>query len=405
MGLRRYRRTLQATTLLGTVGGVVVAYYGITLSSLVQAAAPGGARLAVAAIALATIGCLYACASMLGFCGSTAKHERVRCLMIYFYATIVVSVLLVLFTYMALAAPSAIANWLRLHWSVLGLEGHACCQTYDSAITYLSHRFTTLGGLAVASIACMFASLYCVIKIVTVPTVMRDILSVINVIFVFLGLATFGYGLYMMAHDALDAGEDWIASIFTAIGVAVFVLATLGLVGAKAKSRSLLLAYAVGVVLCLVVLLASAIFAFVAASHLATSYELTHDAGDIACTARLFGCSNCTGDVQCLGAQRRSPTLDVWQPCNASSPEPCLHLATVLFPMPSMASVPSPLYNQVAPCGHCPEWPAVEVASYMQRSLDLVGILCLVNWLFLAIALVAALILRRSLQGYQTESI
>ncbi|OQR95181.1 hypothetical protein ACHHYP_00236 [Achlya hypogyna] len=406
MGIRRYRRTLQVVTILGIVGGVVVAYYGITLSALVHASVPDGSFLSVAAVALSTLGCLYACASILGFCGSTAKHERVRCLMVYFYATIIVCVVLVLFAYLALAAPSTVSNWLRLHWSSLGLEDEVCCSTFDDAHAYLRRRFISMGIIAAVSVVCMLLALYCVIKIVTVPVVMRDILTVINVIFIVLGLGMFSYGIHMTSHDVLDAGQHWIASLFIGVGVLVFTLSTIGLVGAKAKNRSVLLVYAVGIGLSMLLLVASAVFAFIAASHLAQAYGDVHAAGDIACSAHLFGCSNCTGDIACLGAQQRAPHVDVWQACNTSNPLPCHQNRTVLFPHgPANATASSAIYNQAADCGRCPEWPPAEVSSYVRRCLDLVGIVSLLNVLFLAIALGATLILRRSLLGYQTESI
>ncbi|OQR81332.1 hypothetical protein THRCLA_11823 [Thraustotheca clavata] len=403
--MRRHRHALQLLTLLSIVGGAFVAYYGITLSAMVRAASTTPGVSSISALALATIGCLYAFASVLGFCGAIAKHERIRCLMVYFYATIFVSIILLLFTYTALAAPTTISNWLRLHWSSLGLEDQVCCKTFEDAQAYLSERFVYMGIIAGVSVVCMFIALYCVVMIVTVPMVMRDILSVLNAMFIFLSLGAIIYGTYMTYHNIMDAGQQWMASIIITTGILILALSTIGVIGSKAKSRSVLLLYVVGICLCIIILLFCAVFTITYGGHLAEAYQSDKFPGDIACESGLYGCSNCTDFIPCKGAQKQSPTIDIWQPCNSSNPMPCFTNMTVLFVRNQTHTGSSPIYNQAAECSRCPEWSKTQVISYTTHMLDLLGIFALINSIFLFLALLSAIIMRRSLEGYQTESI
>jgi hypothetical protein len=93
----------------------------------------------------------------------------------------------------------------------------------------------TLGAIGFACIALVLASLYCVIRIVTVPIVMKNMLTVINFIFIALGAGkqltvkvwlsfvpgvlttvffaysgVFAYGLTVKSRDEMTAGQEWI---------------------------------------------------------------------------------------------------------------------------------------------------------------------------------------------------
>lgn len=67
------------------------------------------------------------------------------------------------------------------------LRTQPCCGTYERTVAYLEHKFVRLGAIGCAVITLVLASLYCVVRIVTVPIVMKHMLTVINVIFVVLG--------------------------------------------------------------------------------------------------------------------------------------------------------------------------------------------------------------------------
>lgn len=91
-------------------------------------------------------------------------------------------------------AQDTLESWLKHHWSddvLTYLRAQPCCSTYEGTVSYLEHKFVRLGAIGFACIAVVVASLYCVIRIVTVPIVMKNMLTVINFIFLVLGVGTF----------------------------------------------------------------------------------------------------------------------------------------------------------------------------------------------------------------------
>lgn len=53
----------------------------------------------------------------------------------------------------------------------------------------------------------------------------------------------------------------------------------------------------------------------------------------------------------------------------------------------------------------CPEWSAGDVDAYLRSILHVLGLLALVVSLFVIVGMSGAIVLRRSLAGYQTDSI
>lgn len=68
------------------------------------------------------------------------------------------------------------------------LRKQPCCSSYEDTVSYLEHKFVRLGAIGFACITVALASLYCVIRIVTVPIVMKNMLTIINFIFLVLGV-------------------------------------------------------------------------------------------------------------------------------------------------------------------------------------------------------------------------
>lgn len=61
--------------------------------------------------------------------------------------------------------------------------------------------------------------------------------------------------------------------------------------------------------------------------------------------------------------------------------------------------------QQIAACGKCPEWSEADVHAYLRNTLNLLGLFAAVVCFFIVVGFAGALILRRSLAGYQTDSI
>lgn len=63
------------------------------------------------------------------------------------------------------------------------------------------------------------------------------------------------------------------------------------------------------------------------------------------------------------------------------------------------------LVLQIAECGKCPEWSESDVQAYLRGNLHLLGLCAVIVCFFIVVGFASALILRRSLAGYQTDSI
>ncbi|ETV73925.1 hypothetical protein H257_11249 [Aphanomyces astaci] len=399
MNVRTCRRVVQVLTLLSMLAGCAIAYFGIIVSSSLTSTADSSSS-SVTAVMLATFGVVYVAVSMVGFCGVLATKERLQFLMIYFYSTLFISVAFIVFAYMALVAPSTMATWLKLHWSALPLRHHACCRTFDDAHAFISTRYAMLGALGLASIVALVTTLLCIIKIASVPVVMRHMLSVVNAMFVVVATAAIAYGLHAKEYAVLDGGWDWIAWLLVAVGITLFVLAGFGLAGSRMKSRPLLLLYSTGLVMTLIVLWVGATGAFYYAISQVAQIGPT---GDVACSGGLYRCSNCTTPaIRCPGVYESSPGQ--WTTgCATVTLNDSIAFCDSAKTMVSNPA--SPLAFDVVQCGLCPEWRASDVRAYIAASLHLLGIVAIMLSCCVAVALAGAVVLRRSFATYQTESI
>ncbi|KAF0685938.1 Aste57867_22256 [Aphanomyces stellatus] len=418
MGVRQYRRAVQVLTLLSMLAGCAITYFGVILCSSMSSATDTSSA-TVTATMLAVFGVVYVAASAIGFVGVTVSKDRLQFLMIYFYANLFVTVVFVLFAYMALVAPSTVDTWLKMHWANLPLRHRPCCRTFDDARVYvdvlglsmfvisfsldryISVRFSWMGLLGGLGVGSLVAALVCVVKIVTVPVVMRHMLTVVNAMFIFVGIATVVYGFYMKSYTVLDAGLHWLAWMLMGVGVVVFVLSLFGILGARAKSRTLLLVYITGLFLCFLTLCVSAISAFTYATNMDLVDDYAID--DVACGGRLFGCSNCTAPFQVCPGVYHNLTTDHLSLCNTTTNDTTTQACRAGVTLAANPNAPS--HVDIVPCGHCPEWNAQDVRDYVSSSLHLLGILSSMLAFFLAVAFTGAVVLRRSLASYQTESI
>ncbi|KAF1785696.1 Tetraspanin/Peripherin [Phytophthora cactorum] len=288
------------------------------------------------------------------------------------------------------------------------LRDSSCCATYSDAVDYLE---APRGGNWSHCVACMLlviASMYCVVRIVTVPIVMRSMLSVMNVAFTLLGTGLFIFGLSVKVHDEMTSGQT---IIFIVVGTLMVALSVLGIIGSRSKSRSLLLIqYIIGLGSCLVALLVCSVSAFSFSDHLASTYN-AHTSSTLACDINLSGCTNCTDVASemapCEGVMQTNNGY--WVSCNSTSSNGgsmgsdsgCIQGMTVLNAEADQGYD----QNDVAQCGKCPEWSASDVQAYLRSTLHLLGLFAVVVCLFMIVGFGSALVLRRSLAGYQTDSI
>ncbi|KAG7400924.1 hypothetical protein PHYBOEH_003835 [Phytophthora boehmeriae] len=399
--MRPSRRFLRLLCLLSFAGGVSLLGLGLQISL--------SSHVGASAAALSGLGGCVVLLSLLGFVG--AGRDKSRLLLLFFFLNFLLLTGLFVACYAAFFFRDALESWVKHHWGsdvLAALRQKECCATYDKTVDYLEHRLVVVGSLGVVCMLLVVAAMYCVVRIVTVPIVMRSMLSVTNAVFVLLGTGLFIFGLSVKVHDEMTSGQRWIAIIFIVVGTLMVALSVLGIVGARAKSRSLLLIYVIGLGSCLIALLVCSVSAFSFSDNLASTYN-AHTSSTLACDINLSGCTNCTDVVACNGVTLTSDGY--WVSCatasssNSSSSNStdsiCQEGMTVLNAKEDQGDEA----NDIAACGKCPEWSASDVQAYLRSTLLLLGLFAVVVCLFMAVGFAGALVLRRSLAGYQTDSI
>ncbi|KAF4136919.1 Tetraspanin family [Phytophthora infestans] len=399
----RPRKCLRLLTLLSFGCGVTL--LGFALHVVITT------DFGASAAALSALGIGVVVLSLLGFIG--AGRDKSRLLLIFFFVNFLLVTGLFVACYTAFFFQDALESWVKHHWTanvLAALRDSWCCATYSDAVDYLEHRVVAIGAIGVACMLLVIASMFCVVRIVTVPIVMRSMLSVMNVAFTLLGTGLFFFGLSVKVHDEMTSGQRWIAIIFIVVGTLMIALSVLGIIGSRSKSRSLLLIYIIGLGSCLVALLVCSVSAFSFSDHLASTYN-AHTSSTLACDINLSGCTNCTDVtsemIPCEGVMKSSDGY--WVSCsatsfnsgNASSDGDCKEGMTVLNAEADQGYE----QNDIAPCGKCPEWSAFDVQAYLRSTLHLLGLFAVVVCLFMIVGFGSALVLRRSLAGYQTDSI
>ncbi|KAG3032821.1 hypothetical protein PC121_g4252 [Phytophthora cactorum] len=401
--MRPSRKFLRLLTLLSF--GCGVALLGVALHVMLTT------DFGASAAALSALGLGVVLLSLLGFAG--AGRDKSRLLLLFFFVNFLLVTGLFVACYAAFFFQDALESWVKHHWTanvLAALRDSSCCATYSDAVDYLEHRVVAIGAIGVACMLLVIASMYCVVRIVTVPIVMRSMLSVMNVAFTLLGTGLFIFGLSVKVHDEMTSGQRWIAIIFIVVGTLMVALSVLGIIGSRSKSRSLLLIYIIGLGSCLVALLVCSVSAFSFSDHLASTYN-AHTSSTLACDINLSGCTNCTDVASemtpCEGVMQTNNGY--WVSCNSTSSNGgsmgsdsgCIQGMTVLNAKADQGYD----QNDVAQCGKCPEWSASDVQAYLRSTLHLLGLFAVVVCLFMIVGFGSALVLRRSLAGYQTDSI
>eukprot|EP00644_Phytophthora_capsici_P008692 jgi/Phyca11/111611/e_gw1.20.559.1 len=322
--MRPSRKLLRVLTLLSFSCGVTL--LGLALHLVVST------EFGASAATLASLGACVVVLSLLGFIG--AGRDKSRLLLIFFFVNFLLVTGLFVACYAAFFLQDALESWVKHHWTsnvLAALRETSCCATYSDTVDYLEHRVVIIGAIGVTCMLLVIASMYCVVRIVTVPIVMRSMLSVMNVAFMLLGMGLFIFGFSVKVHDEMTSGQRWIAIIFIVVGTLMVALSVLGIIGSRAKSRSLLLIYVIGLGSCLVALLVCSVSAFSFSDNLASTYN-AHTSSTLACDIDLPGCTNCTDissdKTPCSGVMQSD---GLWVSCNSSSSSSdCIEGMTVL---------------------------------------------------------------------------
>lgn len=203
--MRPSRKLLRVLTALSFAGGVALLALGAHVSLR--------AHLGASAAALSALGALVALLSALGFAG--AGRDKSGLLLLFFFLSFLLVASLFVACYAAFCFQDALEAWLKHHWAARVLEHLRAlddCTAFEPCAEYLERRVEQLGAVGAALVALALAQMYCVVRIVTVPIVMKSMLSFVNAVFVALGAGLFGYGLAVKVHADMTSGQQWIGA-------------------------------------------------------------------------------------------------------------------------------------------------------------------------------------------------
>ena len=346
------RKALIWTNVLILAVGVAVTAYSGYLIFLVQTTASTG---------MTAVGSMMVVFAIFGFVA--ARSENTKMLLGYFYSCIFLVSMILLFSIGALLFQRVLETYIDQNWEdttspVYRLRNFDCCKTPSSTKAYLEKNLDVLGALGFAAVATLTFAAYSTVKLISVPIVMKNMLVVINVIFMLIGVCVAGYAIYVTQNSQLEEGAAWIAYLFLSMGLFLVFYPSLGIIGARTKNRKYLTIYELCNVLMLLLLLTCAIGGFAFASELEERYENTPEEqiGEMACNARLPRCSNCT------------------------------------------ATTPASVRK-------CPEWTKKDVEIYVETNLGYLSLLSVLSMVFLLVGTGGAHVLRKSLAEYQCQSI
>ena len=165
------------------------------------------------AAALVALRCCIVLCSIVGFVG--AGRDKSCLLLLFFFMNFLLVTGLFVSCYAAFFFQDVLGSWVKRHWAtnvLKTLRTTTCCATYSDTVQYLKHRVMIIGSVGVACMVLIIASMYCAVRIVTVPIVMRSMLSVTNAIFILLGTGLFVVGLSINVHEEMTSGQQWIGA-------------------------------------------------------------------------------------------------------------------------------------------------------------------------------------------------
>jgi len=357
-------------------------------------------------IGMTTVGSLMIVFAIMGIVG--AKNETSWLLLTYFYMCVFLISMLLLFSVGVVAFQGAVETYVDHHWedtSMGRVRSFNCCKTKADAIAYLKRNLDFLGGAGFTAIGVLSYACYCTVRLISVPIVMKNMLVVINFIFMFIGACVAGYAGYVTQNVNLEAGNEWIAFLFLAMGIFLVIYPAAGVYGARTKNRDWLSFYEACNVLMLLLLLCCAVGGFAFAAQLSARYT-DANVGAIACQGALFGCTNCSGAVPCIPAV---PALaGQYYPCceyGVGTGWDCSACEGQYIGQKLPYNVTGSATLDPRPCGQCPQWTKRGIELYIETNLGYLSLLSILSIVFLLVGTAGAHILRKSLAGYQCQSI
>eukprot|EP00753_Platysulcus_tardus_P016276 PLAT5573.1.p2 GENE.PLAT5573.1~~PLAT5573.1.p2 ORF type:complete len:342 (+),score=184.86 PLAT5573.1:65-1090(+) len=297
-----------------------------------------------AAQGAAVLGSFLLLLSLLGIVGT--RKRSTTGLLIYFYISIAVLMALLLFSFGALFFQDAIRGYLERNWDDLRqhfpeFEGLDRTNALTNAEAYVRSNVRAVGIAGIVTLLFQSLAVTASVKLLTLPVVMRSLLMVTNSFFCLIGICVTAVGGYATSHSELLAADAWVAQLFLAIGLFILLLGFTGIYGAWKKNRSALLVYTIGISVVLILLLLTAVGAFAYSAQITEQFE----------------------------------------------------------------AIPDQEFSNAATAMGYPGYSKADLAAIISTSVKFIGLMSSLIIVILIVGLLSGWVLRRSLEGYQVDSI
>ena len=90
-------------------------------------------------------------------------------------------------------------HWPELQEAAKGLG--SCCETRQGLEDYFRSKFNVIGGIGFGTIAVLALSSWMTVKVLTIPIIMKNMLTIINGLYCVVGAGITAMGAYLQRHE------------------------------------------------------------------------------------------------------------------------------------------------------------------------------------------------------------
>ena len=90
-------------------------------------------------------------------------------------------------------------HWPELQSAAKGLG--SCCQTRKGLEGFFRQKFNIIGGIGFGTVAVLAVSAWLSVKVLTVPIIMKNMLTIINGLYGIVGAGITGMGVHLQRHE------------------------------------------------------------------------------------------------------------------------------------------------------------------------------------------------------------
>lgn len=156
------------------------------------------------AAVLISIGGLLLLSALLGC--QNAPTDRTKLLIISFTIDFILFACIYLTSFLLASYGKMLQIWMQHHWATLGrLRQHECCQAFPMAVAHVDIHRKLISWIGFCSLGIILSKMYCIVRVVSLPIVVKYVLTKMHAIFAGLGISkNFVIGVWIsLTHFAV----------------------------------------------------------------------------------------------------------------------------------------------------------------------------------------------------------